>query len=81
MWVEAALATTAGGQAEAAGELRYAADRYREAADLYGRIGNVSDRVLALTAAVRADRAAGVPDPPGLSEVRAFALRNRVDLL
>ncbi|TCB97899.1 adenylyl cyclase [Micromonospora zingiberis] len=77
-WSEAALRTVTGALAGADGDHRRAAELHLAAAELYAGIPDVTDRILALTFAVRelevvGDRAQ-VCAP--LAEVRAFAHRN-----
>lgn len=76
-WVEAGLATVAG--AMAMQDPKQAAAHHAEAAATYGRIGNASDRALALRACARALLAAGDTEAasPVVAEVLAFARRNR----
>jgi ATP/maltotriose-dependent transcriptional regulator MalT len=52
-WVEAARQTVAGGVAAAAGDLRRAVELHTEAAQRYASMPNETDRMFALTAAVR----------------------------
>jgi len=70
-WVSAAMATLEG---------RITGDPtcHVEAAEVYGRIGNASNRILALAAAARAFVARGELDraEPHIAEVAAFAIRN-----
>jgi class 3 adenylate cyclase/tetratricopeptide (TPR) repeat protein len=72
-WVEAAMRSADGALANADGDHARAAASHRAAADLYGTIPNVTNRILALAAAVRAD-----PTDLGLvAELREFADRQR----
>ncbi|MFD6752446.1 ATP-binding protein [Micromonospora gifhornensis] len=77
-WSEAALRTVTGALAGADGDHRHAAELHLAAAELYAGIPDVTDRILALTFAVRELEAVGeharAADP--LAEVRAFAHRN-----
>ncbi|MER5455769.1 adenylate/guanylate cyclase domain-containing protein [Micromonospora sp. NPDC002389] len=77
-WSEAALRTVTGALAGADGDHRRAAELHLAAAEIYAGIPDVTDRMLALTFAVRelasADDAAATSGP--LTEVRAFAHRN-----
>jgi hypothetical protein len=81
-WVEAALHAVTGGLATADGDRDRAVQMHLAAAEIYATIPNLTDRMLALAAAVRAAAtpAAGLPDP-GLDAVRAdiaaFVARNR----
>jgi len=76
-WVHAGLAMVAGGML--AKRPAEAAANYAEAAAIYGRIGNASDKALALAATARALLAAGDLDAaaPVMAQVSAFAKRNR----
>ena len=70
-WVSAAMATLEG-------RITGDATCHLEAAEAYRRIGNASNRILALVAAARAFVAAGEPEraEPVIAEVAAFATRN-----
>ncbi|GIJ77836.1 Double zinc ribbon [Micromonospora phaseoli] len=77
-WSEAALRTVTGALAGADGDHRHAAELHLAAAEIYAGIPDVTDRMLALTFAVRelesaGDRAAAAAL---LVELRAFAHRN-----
>jgi hypothetical protein len=69
-WVEAALRSAIGAIAAADGDRTRAAALHRAAADIYTEIGNVTDRMLSLAAAVRAD-----PGDAAADEVREFAAK------
>ncbi|MEV2240247.1 adenylate/guanylate cyclase domain-containing protein [Micromonospora sp. NPDC049891] len=77
-WSEAALRTVTGALAGADDDHRHAAELHLAAAETYAGIPDVTDRMLALTFAVREltfagdHAAAGAP----LAELRAFAHRN-----
>jgi class 3 adenylate cyclase/predicted ATPase len=75
-WVEAALHTVTGGLATADGDRDRAVQMHLAAAEIYATIPNLTDQMLALTAAVRA---AGAPDELGeiRAELAAFVARNR----
>jgi class 3 adenylate cyclase/tetratricopeptide (TPR) repeat protein len=70
-WVEAALRSVTGAVASADADPARAATLHRAAADLYGDIPNVTNRILALAAAVRANPA----DEDLAAEVCDFAAR------
>ncbi|GIJ37252.1 ATP-binding protein [Micromonospora andamanensis] len=77
-WSEAALRTVTGALAGADDNHQHAAELHLAAAETYAGIPDVTDRMLALTFAVRELTAAGdhaAADAP-LAELRAFAHRN-----
>ncbi|MFF5216250.1 ATP-binding protein [Micromonospora sp. NPDC000442] len=77
-WSEAALRTVTGALAGADDNHRHAAELHLAAAETYAGIPDVTDRMLALTFAVRELTRAGdhaAADAP-LAELRAFAHRN-----
>ncbi|MBX7266004.1 AAA family ATPase [Micromonospora sp. Llam7] len=77
-WSEAALRTVTGALAGADGDHRRAAELHLAAAEIYAGIPDVTDRMLALTFAVRELESAGdrAAAGPLLVELRAFAHRN-----
>ncbi|BCJ61111.1 adenylate/guanylate cyclase domain-containing protein [Micromonospora endophytica] len=77
-WSEAALRAVTGALAGIDGDHRHAADLYLAAADIYAGIPDLTDRLLALTLALRELASTGEPaeSDPLLPEVRAFAHRN-----
>jgi tetratricopeptide (TPR) repeat protein len=82
-WSEAALATAAAGLAAAAGDHARAAELHTRAATIYAGIGHETDRMFAQTLSAREWRLAGndAETELALTEVRAFASRNRVPAL
>ena len=79
-WVEAALRTVAGAVAAADGDTRRAAALHLAAADLFGGIPNVTERVLALAAALRTLGPEAKAEPHH-DELVAFATRMRAPRL
>src|SRR5205814_3241550 len=79
-WVEAALRMVAGAVVAADGDPRRAATLHVAAADLYGGIPNVTERVLALAAALRALGPAAKAEPYH-DELVAVATRTRAPRL
>ncbi|GIJ21345.1 ATP-binding protein [Micromonospora lutea] len=77
-WSEAALRTVTGALAGADDNHRHAAELHLAAAEIYAGIPDVTDRMLALTFAVRELACAGDPAAASapLAELRAFAHRN-----
>ncbi len=77
-WSEAALRTVTGALTGADGDHRHAADLFLTAAETYAGIPSLTDRMLALTLAARAQDSAGDPSRADalLAEVRSFAHRN-----
>ncbi|WP_433529224.1 ATP-binding protein [Micromonospora sp. CA-263727] len=77
-WSEAALRTVTGALAGAEGDHRHAAELHLAAAEIYAGIPDVTDRMLALTFAVRELTSAGdrATAAAPLTELRAFAHRN-----
>ncbi|WP_089251342.1 AAA family ATPase [Asanoa hainanensis] len=78
-WAEAALRTVSAALAATAGDEARAGQLYAAAAGIYGQIPAVTDRMMALALAAgsftRAEEAAAAE--VALTEVRAFATRNR----
>ena len=78
-WAEAALRIVTAALAAADGDHARAGQRYAAAAAIYAQIPDVTDRILALALASRAftDSGEHAAAEVALSEVRAFASRNR----